>query len=113
MKTPGLFDGQRSQMTDSIAQTADTLNAYAELEAERDKLLAFKAYVHRRLDEAGVTADPEGPHKAEGCRIGGRLDEVLAERESLRAANLALAERVAAQSELLGRRPEAAPAPGR
>jgi NTP pyrophosphatase (non-canonical NTP hydrolase) len=26
--------------------------------AERDALLAFKAYVHRRLDEAGVAADP-------------------------------------------------------
>lgn len=28
---------------------------------------------------AAVTpADPESPHKAEGCRIGGRLDLVLA-----------------------------------
>ena len=53
-------------------------------EAERDKLAAFKAYVHSRLDAAGVTVDPESAHKAEGCRIGGRLDEVFAERDRLR-----------------------------
>lgn len=44
---------------------------------ENESLAKFKAYVHRRLDEAGVPADPESPHKAEGCRIGGRLDIVL------------------------------------
>jgi hypothetical protein len=48
-------------------------------------LRAFKAYVHQRLDEAGVTVDPDSPHKAEGCRIGGRLDEVFSERDALRA----------------------------
>lgn len=48
------------------------------LEAERDKLAAFKAYVHKRLDAAGVPTDPESPHRAKGCRIGGRLDDVLA-----------------------------------
>lgn len=48
------------------------------LRAERDKLQRFKEYVHRRLDEAGVPTDPESSHKAEGCRIGGRLDIVLA-----------------------------------
>jgi hypothetical protein len=58
--------------------------SYAELEAERDKLQAFKDYVHARLDAAGVSADPESPHKAEGCRIGGRLDEVFAEIQRLR-----------------------------
>jgi hypothetical protein len=45
---------------------------------ERDALRKFKSYVHRRLDEAGVPADPDSPHKSEGCRIGGRLDLVLA-----------------------------------
>jgi hypothetical protein len=44
---------------------------------EVEALAKFKAYVHRRLDEAGVPADPDSPHKAEGCRIGGRLDFVL------------------------------------
>lgn len=53
-------------------------------EEEVKRLLAFKQYVHERLDAAGVSADPESPHRAEGCRIGGRLDEVFAERDSLR-----------------------------
>lgn len=46
--------------------------------AERDradKLQAFKDFVHRRLDEAGVPKEfPNGPHSREGCRIGDRLD---------------------------------------
>lgn len=45
-----------------------------ELVAERDALQRFKDYVHARLDAAGVPVDPDSPHKAEGCRIGGRLD---------------------------------------
>lgn len=60
-----------------------------ELEGERDKLAKFKVYVHRRLDEAGVPVDPDSSHKAEGCRIGGRLDIVLAahrQREEAEAA---------------------------
>lgn len=35
----------------------------------------FKAYVHKRLDEAGVPTNPEPAKTAEtGCRIGPRLD---------------------------------------
>lgn len=38
----------------------------------------FKTYVHKRLDDAGIPIDPHhSPHKAKGCRIGGRLDLVL------------------------------------
>ena len=47
------------------------------LKLERDKLRVFKDYVHKRLDDAGVEKDPESAHKANGCRIGGRLDIVL------------------------------------
>lgn len=47
------------------------------LRKQVEKLAKFKSYVHQRLDEAGVPADPNSPHKAEGCRIGGRLDVVL------------------------------------
>jgi hypothetical protein len=32
----------------------------------------------------GVSTDPDSPHKAEGCRIGGRLDELIGERDTLR-----------------------------
>lgn len=44
---------------------------------ERDKLAEFKAYVHQRLDAAGVPVDPPSEHREKGCRIGGRLDAVL------------------------------------
>lgn len=44
---------------------------------ELESLRAFKIYVHKRLDDAGVPTDPESSHKAEGCRIGGRLDIVI------------------------------------
>jgi hypothetical protein len=47
---------------------------------EVQRLSAFKAYVHKRLDEAGIPHDPESPHKADGCRIGGRLDIALGDR---------------------------------
>jgi len=50
------------------------------------KLRAFKDYVHGRLDEAGIPTHPEGPHSAEGCRIGDRLDLVFSERKNLRRA---------------------------
>jgi hypothetical protein len=61
-------------------------NEHEVLQAKCDKLQAFKDYCHARLDAAGVSADPESSHKAEGCRIGGRLDEVFAVRDELVAA---------------------------
>lgn len=54
---------------------------------ELKKMLAFKAYVHQRLDQAGVPADPEPAENAKhGCRIEGRLNFVLAEPQRLRDA---------------------------
>lgn len=45
-------------------------------EAEKGK--AFKAYVHKRLDDAGVPADPNPEFTAaSGCRIGQRLNWLL------------------------------------
>ena len=41
------------------------------------KLRAFKEYVHKRLDEAGIEKNPPGEHAEAGCRIGQRLDLVL------------------------------------
>lgn len=52
------------------------------LEAERDALAAFKSFVHRRLDSAGVPTHPDGLHSKEGCRIGDRLDVVIGERDA-------------------------------
>lgn len=45
-------------------------------------LLRFKAYVHARLDDAGIPTHPEGPHSQAGCRIGDRLDILIAERDA-------------------------------
>lgn len=74
------------------ARVNELTELFYAVKAERDKLAAFKAYVHQRLDAAGVPADPDSSHKAEGCRIGGRLDIVLADRGRLREV-AAIAER--------------------
>lgn len=59
----------------------DSVNANAgnaEAIGERDALLKFKLYVHKRLDDAGVPADPMPDlNKQTGCRIGCRLDWLL------------------------------------
>jgi hypothetical protein len=57
----------------------------AHLTTERIKLQAFKDFVHKRLDDAGVPADPPGEHRDRGCRVGQRLDVLIGERDGLRA----------------------------
>lgn len=44
------------------------------LQADVSRLVAFKEYVHGRLDAAGI----DGAHSKAGCRIGDRLDLALA-----------------------------------
>jgi hypothetical protein len=46
-------------------------------EEQITKLQAFKDYVHKRLDDAGIEKEPKGEHSEHGCRIGDRLDIVL------------------------------------
>lgn len=42
------------------------------------KLREFKEYVHKRLDDAGVPANPDPVGNEEhGCRIEGRLNHIL------------------------------------
>lgn len=48
-----------------------------EITKERDHLQAFKTWVHNYLDNKGIPANPGGPHIAEGCRIGDRMDYVF------------------------------------
>ena len=50
-----------------------------QLEAERDKLQKFKNWVHLYLDNLSVPHHPPGTHGAEGCRIGDRMDWLVAE----------------------------------
>ncbi len=48
------------------------------------KLEAFKTYVHKRLDDAGVPENPDPVgNKEHGCRIGGRFNWLL--RENMEA----------------------------
>lgn len=69
------------------------------------ELEAFKSYVHQRLDEAGIPANPQPPkHALAGCRIGDRLDVVIGSAEALRGALAGLAENVDAA--LWGESPE-------
>lgn len=52
-------------------------NRLEQLVATNAKLQAFKTYVHKRLDEAGVPENPDPDvTNATGCRIGPRLDLV-------------------------------------
>lgn len=58
-----------------------------EAERERDKLAAFKAYVHQRLTDAGVPADPDSSETLRtGCRIGLRIHWLLDQLATARAA---------------------------
>lgn len=53
---------------------------FYEVRGQRDKLLAFKAWVHNYLDQHGVPKEfPDGPHTKEGCRIGDRMDWLTGE----------------------------------
>jgi hypothetical protein len=60
-----------------LLEAFDKSSAGKVLLEELERLRGFKTYVHQRLDAAGVPVDPDSPHKAAGCRIGGRLDWVL------------------------------------
>ena len=65
----------RARLDQRIAELSTEIGAF---ETKVGNLERFKAYVHKRLDEANVPADPD-PAKtaATGCRIGNRLGYVL------------------------------------
>lgn len=65
-------------------RTAEVIAENIDLNMQLAKIAKFKKYVHDRLDAAGVPIDPASPHQAEGCRIGGRLDVLIGERDELR-----------------------------
>lgn len=71
------------------ALRASAPEGFDALRAERDKLAAFKAFVHRRLDEIGVPVDPPGEHRDAGCRIGQRIDWLVARLVKFRDQALA------------------------
>lgn len=75
----------------------DQLRAQLEARSVDDvRAIAFKAYVHTRLDGAGVPADPEPEQNAKhGCRIEGRLNWLL-ERWTLALGEAGSAKEMAA-----------------
>jgi hypothetical protein len=79
MNEADMTDADINELLERFDQTDPKIQRriFARFVCENAKLQQFKQYVHDRLDAAGVPADPESPHKAEGCRIGGRLDIVL------------------------------------
>lgn len=58
----------------SMRETQKLLAELGAVRESRDKLQAFKDYVHKTLDEMGVPPDPDPELTAvTGCRIGHRL----------------------------------------
>lgn len=68
----GKWDGAR-QLEERLHKAEAERDA---LKRDVERLEGFKAYVHQRLDEMGMPANPGGPHSEEGCRVGDRLDAV-------------------------------------
>lgn len=93
---PEMSDRELAEAICSLASRAEPLARHAlSLLAKCAALQRFKEYVHTRLDNAGVPVDPDSPHRAEGCRIGGRLDAVFAEQNRLRSEIATLREQAA------------------
>ncbi len=90
---------KRDQWSAMNARLAAADAALAAAEQKRDALAAFKAYVHQRLDDAGIPVDPPSSHRDAGCRIGGRLDALLAKVASARAVMAEEAARYAVSEE--------------
>lgn len=93
VKTPADFIADLfHDLANARAAKEDALEAYHRIAEQRDALEAFKAYVHKRLDEAGIPANPGGPHTEQGCRVGDRLDLLIGRVERLRGTIRYMAE---------------------
>ena len=68
-----------------MSQNVAIIDALIASNLEVQKLQAFKDYVHKRLDDAGIPTHPNGEHSAAGCRIGDRLDIVFAQLAHFKA----------------------------
>lgn len=83
-------DALRTRIMNLEDDVANYMDSEGTLEKERDVARKFKAYVHKRLDDAGVPSDPEPEHNAaHGCRIEGRLNHVFQGRDLLKQGLLA------------------------
>lgn len=69
----------------AILLTIGMARGYQQAAQERDKLQAFKDWVHAYLDAQGVPKEfPDGPHTREGCRVGDRMDWLVKQLEEER-----------------------------
>lgn len=66
--------------------------------AQIKALQAFKDYVHKRLDDAGIPTHPEGNHSKAGCRVGDRLDIALIDKPLVLRGGLLKIKRLATMS---------------
>lgn len=74
----------------------DFFEAVAEsFRTENAKLQRFKDWVHAYLDAHGVPHHPPGVHGAEGCRIGDRMDWLMAKVAGLEAENARMKQLIA------------------
>lgn len=80
--TMGTFSPYDAGFNDGLdaneARVVELRAALAAAATTEAALKAFKSYVHRRLDEAGIPTHPNGAHSKQGCRVGDRLDIALA-----------------------------------
>jgi hypothetical protein len=68
-------------------EAGHTPSEFAAVAAERDALRKFKEWVHAYLDNLGVPHDPDPEHTARhGCRISGRMNYLVRQRDDLLAA---------------------------
>lgn len=74
---------------DQFVEAAIRSSAPALVAERLTKLTEFKAFVHGHLDAHGVPADPDPIANAQhGCRIEGRLNHLLAQRDGAREQTL-------------------------
>ncbi len=66
-----------TEVEDRRTQVQVMIDDLSSAREERDKLQAFKTWVHAYLDTHGVPHHPPGTHGEAGCRIGDRMDWLM------------------------------------
>lgn len=82
----------------------DTGIEVSQLRERIAKLQAFKDWVHAYLDAHGVPHHPPGTHGAAGCRIGDRMDWLMASLDAKDEVIQRMREIWSAQVDLLTKR---------
>jgi hypothetical protein len=81
--------GERFQQAKYIKALEEQLHRLQDernaLLARAEKAEAFKSWTHQYLDAHGVPHHPPGTHGAAGCRIGDRMDWLMAKLDAATA----------------------------